>query len=181
MNKNIILLIQRKIAPGSIGPSTLRGMGPKGTIEKTRMYLCKIDLHDFKVRSGKGFNRVLDRYTSHLKRKLPKGARYFGSARKSLNIFLRSVNYNRFLCDHYNLYGLEPWLELPLDSHVAKGLKLEPEGKRLSRWTGVIHLKPAVNAEYQLVAKEVAARLGIHRVHLDLMYWRGRHIGVREG
>ena len=180
MNKDCISLMQRRIARGSIGPSTLRGMGPKGTIEQTRMYLCKIDLRDFKTRSGKGFNQVLDHYTSLLKRKLPKGAQHFGSARKALNIFLRDVNYNRFLCDHYNLHRLEPWLELPLDSHVAKGLKLEPEGKELSRWAGVIHLKPVVNMEYQYVAKKVADCLGMHRVHLDLMYWRGSHISDRR-
>ena len=39
--------MQRRIARGSIGPSTLRGMGPKGTIERARTYLCMIDLRDF--------------------------------------------------------------------------------------------------------------------------------------
>jgi hypothetical protein len=180
MNEDFISLMQKRIVRGSIGPSTLRGMGPKGTIERVRLYLCKIDLRDFKVRSGKGFNKVLDRHTSLLKRKLPKGAQHFGSTRKSLNIFLRGVNYNRFLCDHYNLYRLEPWLELPLDSHVAKGLKLEPEGKVLKGWKGVIHLKPNTNEEYQSVAKKVANRLGIYRIHLDLIYWRGSHMDSRR-
>jgi hypothetical protein len=176
MNKKFIELFQRRIATTSIGPSTLRGMGPKGTIEKVREYLKTIDLRCFKMRSAKRFNFVLDEHTAFIKKKLPAGAKHWGVARKSLNIFLRGVNYNRFLCDHYNLYRLEPWLELPLDSHVAKGLKLEPEGKELKRWEGVIHLKPLANTEYQNIAKKIADRYGLHRIHLDLIYWRGSHI-----
>ena len=55
---------------------------------------------------------------------------------------------------------------------VAKALRKEEEGARLPRWRGVIHLSPDASAQYQSVAAAVAARIGICRVHLDLLYWR---------
>jgi len=169
----LITHMQRRIANISIGPSTLRGMGPKGMVEKARKYLCELNLGDFRVRSNRKFVQVLDHHTSTMKRRLPAGSRRWGIARKCLNVFLRDVIYNRFLCEKYNLYNLERWLELPIDRQVAKSLKLEPEGSELERWKGVIHLRPETNKAYQEVANKIAKRIGTCRVHLDLIYWRG--------
>ncbi len=177
MNDKMLDYLKKRIAITSVGPSTMRGMGPKGTIEAVREYLKKMDIMSFKVRSKSKFIKILDVQTSKMIKTLPTEARYWGSARKALNIFLRGINYNRFLCSKYKLYHLEPWLEIPLDSHVAKGLKIEPEGHDLPRWKTVISLTPDISNEYQTVAQEVARRLNIHRVHLDLVYWRGDHIG----
>jgi hypothetical protein len=175
MENDFISHIQRRIAETSIAPSTLRGIGPEGTVEKARLYLRGIDLSDFRVRNKTTFIDVLDGQTLAMKSRLPKGGQYWGVARKSLNIFLREASYNRFLCDEYDLYRLEPWLEIPLDGRVAKGLRLEREGNELRRWKGVIHLEKRINQQYQNVAEKVAGRLGLYRIHLDLIYWRGIH------
>lgn len=81
--------------------------------------------------------------------------------------------YNRFLCDEFKLTRIEPWLELPLDSHVAKGLKRESGGATLPRWKTVIGLDAKTNRLYQEFASGVAKSKGVARIHLDLYYWRG--------
>src|SRR5712691_5811356 len=100
-------------------------MGPKGTISAAREYLAGLDLTRFRASSEKEFRSSLNQATRRFLDYLPRGAKHWGAARKFLNIFLRNVVYNRFLCDHYRLLRLEPWLELPLDSQVAKGLRGE--------------------------------------------------------
>jgi hypothetical protein len=87
-----------------------------------------------------------------------------------------SALYDKYICQHYGLDILEPWMELPLDSHVAKGLKSEPEGASLPRWHTVVGLLPEASLAFQRVASEVAKRKKTHRVHLDLLYWRGDHM-----
>ena len=103
-------------------------MGPKGTIEVARQYLASLDLQRFSVKTEREFRVVLNRTTRAYLTKLPAEGRHWGAARKFLNIFLRGVVYDRFLCEEYDLYRIEPWLEVPLDSHVAKGLKAESGG-----------------------------------------------------
>ena len=107
---------------------------------------------------------------------LPQNAQHWGSARKFFNIYVRGALYNQYLCQHFDLSALEPWLEVPLDSHVAKGLRGEPEGKGLPRWNTVIGLTRQDSDAYQAVASEVAERKGFARVHLDVIYWRGDHM-----
>ena len=118
----------------------------------------------------------LDRSTHLFLNDLPQGAKHWGAARKILNIFLRGVFYNKFLCEYYKLDCVEPWLELPLDSHVAKGLRSEKNGKLLPRWTTVIGLNHEINKKYQEFATLVAKKKGTNRVHLDIEYWRSNFI-----
>lgn len=165
-------LLQKRIASTAVGASTARGMGPKGTIQSARRFLANVDLARFSVDSEKLFSEKLDRVTAGLRRSLPRGARHWGAARKFLNIFLRGVVYNRHLYQRYKLSGIEPWLELPLDSHVAKGLRAEPNGRRIPRWNSVIRLDRPTSRIYQAFAAEVAREYGLFRVHLDLYYWR---------
>jgi hypothetical protein len=73
---------------------------------------------------------------------------------------------------HYKLGRIEHLLELPMDQFAADHLKDEPEGQALPRWKGVIHLTPEASAAYQAAAQQVAKRKSIHRVHLDVFYWR---------
>jgi hypothetical protein len=114
----------------------------------------------------------LNKATQSLLKKLPRVAQNWGAARKFLNIFLRGIIYNRFLCENYNLYHIEPWLELPLDSHVANGLRSEPGGSSLPRWKTVIGLDNKTSQQYQNFASKIAIEKGISLVHLDLIYWR---------
>jgi len=172
MDSELVNALHKRIAGTSVGASTARGMGPKGTVAAARCYLANLDLARFSKRSEKEFRAVLNRATRAFVKRMPRGARHWGAGRKFLNIFLRGVVYNRYLCQEYDLYHIEPWLEVPLDSHVAKELKAEMGGCTLPRWTTVIRLDARTNTKYQRFASEVACRKGICRVHLDLLYWR---------
>lgn len=176
MNTKFLKLLERKNARTTVGPSAARGMGPKGTIASVCAFLEGYDLRKIKTRSEKAFQLKLDTATNDLMRSLPLGARHWGSARKFFNLFLRGALYDKYICNKYGLDRLEPWLELPLDSHVAKGLKEEREGRTLPKWQTVIGLSPETSLAFQLVASEVAKRENTHRIHLDLLYWRGDHM-----
>ena len=176
LNSEFLKLLARKNARTTVGPSAARGMGPKGTIASACVFLEGYDLRKIKAGSDEAFQLKLDQATIDLMRSLPRGARHWGSARKFFNLFLRSALYDKYICQHYGLDILEPWMELPLDSHVAKGLKSEPEGASLPRWHTVVGLLPEASLAFQRVASEVAKRKKTHRVHLDLLYWRGDHM-----
>ncbi|MBW3582261.1 MAG: hypothetical protein KY455_04085 [Euryarchaeota archaeon] len=176
MNPELIDLMRHRVASTSVGASTARGMGPKGTIESARAFLRSIDLNKFATESEAEFRSVLNRTTRAYKRKLPAGAQHWGASRKFLNIFLRGVVYQKYLVNHFGLHHIEPWLEVPMDSHVAKRLRQELGGvEAVPRWRTVISLDARINDQYQRFASEVAARKGIDRVHLDLIYWRHLH------
>jgi hypothetical protein len=164
--------LQRRLGNTAVGPSSARRMGPRGTIAAARAFLIGLKLEKYQVTSETQFRRILNRETRAFLKRLSEKARHWGAARKWLNIFLRDAAYNRFLFDHYRLRKLERWLEVPLDSQVAKGLRKEKGGDRLPRWETVIGLTPEVSREYQEFAALVAKRKGTCRVHLDLKYWR---------
>jgi hypothetical protein len=172
MNDDFYTALQKRIANTSIGPSTARGMGPKGTIAAARSFLMKIDLTKFAVTSQAEFVSMLNKATSDLRQQLPDGARYWGAARKFLNIFLRGAVYNRYLCRKFQLSGIEPWLEIPIDSHVVKGLQREPNSQGVPNLKSIIGLTHWQNRHYQEFADKVAKNRKMNRVHLDLYYWR---------
>lgn len=147
-------------------------MGPKGTVEKARKYLKSLRLERFDLRSQAEFETVLDDITEELRRALPKSARRWGSSRKFLNIFLRGCCYNKYLCSHYRLAGIESWLEVPLDSQVAIGLKRIAGRGRLPQWPGVIHLTPELSRVFQAFATSLAQDDAVNRVDLDARFWR---------
>jgi len=168
--------MQKRTANGSVGPSTARSMGPPGTIGAAKKFFHEFDLRSIKANKETIFLKKLNLATEDLKVSLPEGGRYWGSSRKFLNIFLRDCLYNRYLCNHYDLSNIEEWLEVPLDSHVGKGLKLEPQGQDLPRWKTVIGLTLEISNQFQEVARCVAKSEEIARVHLDIIYWRGAHV-----
>jgi hypothetical protein len=171
-NPDYITYLRERQASTSIGASTARGMGPTGTIHAARQFLMGLRLERFHKKSEAAFSRELDLATMELSARLPHGARKWGSARKFLNIFLRGCSYNKYLSAHYKLHLLEPLLEVPLDSHVAKGLKEIAGRGILPRWLGVIHLTPEDSARFQCFATEVARADGVNRVDLDVKFWR---------
>lgn len=171
-NIDYLQYLRERQASTSIGASTARGMGPKGTIHAARVFLGKLQLERFHKKSEVEFLTELDQVTNELKASLPKGARKWGSARKFINIFLRGCTYNKYLCTHHKLHLIESWLEVPLDSHVAKKLKNIAGRGQLPRWLGVIHLMPQDSAEFQTFASEVARTDGVNRVDLDVKFWR---------
>lgn len=174
MDPRTLKELQHRTAELSIGASTLRNQGAKNVVATARSFLKRIDLSTFRGICREQFFALLDKETKRLKQCFPSGARNWGAARKALNIFLRDVLYNRYLCRAYSFAKLEKWLETPLDSDVATGLIDEPEGTELPRWQSIKNLTPEISNKYQTVALDVARRIGIERVHLDLIYWRRR-------
>ena len=172
MSDHLLQLLQRRVASIAVGPSTARRMGPPGTIDAARSFLAAMDLSALSRVRPPDYPATLDRLTNDFVIALPDGARFWGAARKFLNIFVRDVFYTRQLCSAWPLHHLEDSLEVPLDSHVALALRAEPEGETLPRWQTIIGLQASVSARYQDVASAVARRHGFARVHLDLLYWR---------
>jgi len=166
-------LLQKFIANAALAGTTLRNMGPDGTVGLAREYLKTIDLAEIGNGGKAGYPALLDRHTKRLQGRL-QGAegKTWGVARKSLNLFFRDVVYNSHLRKRYGLAQIEAVLEIPLDSQVSDGLHDEPEGEELPIWRTVNGLKSEDSAEFQRVASEVAKRKKTERVHLDLEYWR---------
>jgi len=173
MNNEFIKLMLIREASISVGPSTARGMGPAGMIKAAREFLQHISLEAFgEATTESRFQALLGKKTRAFMEKMPLGAKHWGSCRKFLNIFLRGATYNRHLCRRYKLARIERWLELPLDSHVAKGLRGEPGGKQLPRWQTVKGLSQEQSRRLQQFAYRVAKSKGVKRIDLDIYYWR---------
>jgi hypothetical protein len=170
-NKLFLKAVQSKIARSAIGASAVRGQGNTGVAPAARTFLAHLDLRGFGTDSEKQFARKLDDATQALQEALPPKARHWGLARKSLNIFLRDCLYTTYLCAAFHLDRAEHFLEVPLDSLTATGLKRKAGRGALPRWPGVRHVPPGVSAEFQRFAADLVRREGTARVHLDLAYW----------
>ena len=162
-----IVEYKNRIANISVGASSLRNQGRKGLVEKTRKCLKKINLSKF---NKYNFKKLLKIET----KKMMKNAELkFGSARKSLNLFLLQCSLDRCLSYYYKLNKILDQMELPLDSYTIKHLKNEAKNKhKLPKWDGIIHLKEENNVIFQEFAKVLAEDKKIPRVYLDLIYWR---------
>lgn len=178
-DKEFCKWVRERTAQTSIGASTVHG-SQEGTAAAAREVLRNVDLAKFsQCRSKIAFHSLLDKKTNNLQAELPE--EQWGLARKCLNIFLREAFYNRYLSEYFKLKKLEPWLELPLDSHVAKQIKSRAKDSKLEKPTafpGVGKVTPAINKEYQDLAKQLLKEDSECRpfksiVHLDLLFWRG--------
>jgi hypothetical protein len=176
MNRELITWMQKRAANSAVGASTIRGMAPAGTAKVIKDYLRGIDVKSVKARTESGFMKNLDSVTDGLIKVLPHGSKHWGMARKCVNIFLRNCLYNRYLCSHYKLEPLEEWLEIPLDSHVGKGLITHSKINSLPKWEKVIALTREQSAQYQQAARELAKKKRVCRVHLDDRLYRGEHV-----
>ena len=95
----------------------------------------------------------------------------WGVARKCLNLFFRDSLYNFYLRTEYDLTKFEPFLEIPLDRFV--GDALWEKDMSLPRWKTVKGLTPGDSAKFQAAALRIAELEGTHRVHLDMVFFRG--------
>lgn len=174
MSPTLTRPMQRFVANASITPSAVqqgRGHTVKGVMHAAIGFLSEMDIREFVDPAL--FPEILDDYTKRLKCALPDGARYWGRARKCLNIFLREAAYNHLLRTTFQLGKLDTLLETPLDGRVAAGLRRDAGKGRLPAWESVIAVTPAQNAIYQDVAAEVAAtHYDTLRANLDLWYYR---------
>ncbi len=167
---NFLKTVQLKTATSAIGPSSLRGQG-KGVIGTTRRYLARISLARIPRSNPKSFRKWLDRHTEALLDEYDLPHRPWGAARKALNLFLRDALYNKYLSSKYKLSALERWLEIPLDSVVAVGLKKSDTRGTLPSWPGLKYLTAEVSDLFQSQASELARQKGISMVHLDMYLW----------
>jgi hypothetical protein len=176
MEKEFLKILQKRVAEGAIGASTLRNMGAPEMVKIARNFLSKLNLKKFLVNESK-FEKQLNDETERLRKKFPRKGQHWGAARKAINIFLRDVLYNKFLCDRLKFNRIEHYLEIPIDRYTANGIR-EDSKKGFQRWNGVIHLTEEMNKKYQEAASDIAKnkynKYKIERVHLDSMYWRKR-------
>jgi len=166
--------VQCYVAVQAIGPSSLRNQGSPGVIDAARRFLSKIKLSDFVTSGEREFLSQLDEQTVLLLHNLPKKAQNWGAPRKALNLFLRDAIYNQYLASEFNLHRIESWLEIPLDSAVARGLraiKEEEGGGELPDWPGLKQLTPSISSMFQSFAENTARNRGHARVHLDIYLW----------
>lgn len=167
-------VIQRYIAYGSVGASTVRGLRTKGVVDAAREALRDLNLKPYGDGTAKSFRKTLDADTEDVRRALPSGARHWGVARKVLNIFLRGSLYNTYLTAHFGLARLDACYEIPLDSLSAMGIREHTNERPLPRWVGVKYVTPKINDHFQRLATEIAVEKNTLRVHLDALFWGGR-------
>jgi len=169
-SNDFIVMMQRRTGVTAVGPSALRGQGA-GVLKATQAYLGLLDLSGIPKSAQGEYTDWLDKQTESLLDRLPIKNRPWGAARKAINLFLRDVLYNQYLNDHFEFRKLESWLEIPLDSAVAKGLKHRAGRGGLPQWPGLKALNSMVSDKFQAFAAQQAKRCGLERVHLDVYLW----------
>jgi hypothetical protein len=162
--------VRSRAARIASGGSAMRGAGNSGCSAAARAALRELDVAPFSTKDATTFRQRLDEETQRLRARLPRGAQYWGLARKVLNIYLRDCFYTTYLEREYRLTDAEQFLELPLDSVVATELR-KGRSDELPRWTAIKDLTPKVSALYQAAATDEAAKHRIARVHLDAVWW----------
>ena len=169
MQNDFLKSVQTFLA-NSFSISTIRKMGPKGTLDCIRNFLKKIDLPAISKRDPSQYPQALDDLTERLRQAMPKGAKNWGVTRKCLNLFFRDALYNFYLRKAYGLAKFEKYLEIPLDSNVGRALR--DEDSDLPRWHTVKGLTRETSRKFQTAASKIAKREGTRRMHLDVVYWR---------
>jgi len=171
MNKiDFLETLRQRTAVVAVGPSALRGQGA-GVLGATQKALKTIDLLNISRDNETAFNHWLDEQTNVVLTALPIENKPWGAARKSVNLFLRDLLYNRYLCEMYKMQEIGHWLEIPLDSAVARGLKRIAGHGKLPAWPGLKNLRKDISAKFQDFADVLAKEKEMARVHLDIYLW----------
>jgi hypothetical protein len=170
MKAKLVQQMQNYVAETCVGASAMRNQGGSGLVQAARKYFKTIDLASIPTDESR-ITDWLENHTDALLLKFPVGARKFGSARKALNLFVRSAAYNRCLNQAFQLDAMLPLLEVPLDSYAAKHL-LRHNCAIASKWVGLKFVTRAEHGKYQLAALDLAKRWQVHRVDLDVFFFR---------
>jgi hypothetical protein len=171
MSEDFYKTLQRFVAVDAIGVSAMRGQ-ISGTMHAAQNYCTAIDLTKYSDLTEEEFKSTLDKDTEGMLDSFGFGGfRPWGTARKALNLFLRTALYNKYLSEKYNLEGIERYLEIPLDSAVSKGLRNRDQNRVLPSWSGLTYLVKSDSEKYQRFALNEAEKRGINRVHLDIFLW----------
>jgi len=164
--------MQRFVAVSAVGPSAVRNQG-KGVLSAIRRYLGEIDLGSI-PKNTTDFAAWLNQQTEGMLNAIEDlvASRPWGTARKALNLFLRACLYNHYLQQEYRLQRTEQWLEIPVDSVVARALKRKAGRGKLPRWQGLVNLTEEDNHRFQAYARRLAKAEGLQAVvHLDIYLW----------
>ncbi|MEQ4617631.1 MAG: hypothetical protein ABN482_06240 [Corticimicrobacter sp.] len=171
--------VQTRAARISVSASAVRKQG-EGIVDPAREFFNGLDLKQFAVQKQEIFQKCLDEATDALRNRLPNPQEGWGIARKLTNIFLRDALYTTYLRDKFELHLSEAFLEVPLDSISARRIyECTAAPRELQKWKGVKYNNPENNLAYQLVAKRIADKAQVARVHLDT-YWWGMRIAAHE-
>ncbi|MBL9154742.1 MAG: hypothetical protein JNK37_19840 [Verrucomicrobiales bacterium] len=177
MNKALETALKENLTKRAVGTSALRNQVRRGGIRAVHDFLCGLQPRELRaLRSRKAFLGWLDARTNEMERQVGKShGLMWGSARKSLNLWIRDTVYNHHFRSTYGLDRLEPWLEVSLDSHTAAFIRRESV-THLPRWTTIMAVTPALSGVYQDAARGIveSPRFAYlkHPVHLDLASWR---------
>lgn len=173
-DQEFIKRMKDRIAELAVSASAVRNQGASGIPDAARNYLKTIDLRKFRTSTIGKFKDNLNRTTNILRIRLPRGAKNWGTARKIINLYLRDILYNHYLCKHFKFDKIEDWLEVPLDSYVARGIRREINDNSVPKWVNIKGLTISDNNKFQDAAYKIAKQKKVARVHLDLLYWRNK-------
>jgi hypothetical protein len=169
-------IVRTHLAKASVGGSTLRGQCPGGGVRLARDFLIRnVPITNLKNMKATEFLNFLNTKTSALSKKLkhPDTKRpNFGAARKVINIFIRLCAMNKDLHREFKLANVEPFLEVPLDSHVVDKIRENnPTNIALPARFTIRDLIPDNSSAIQEVAMQIAKAHNLHRYELDVLYW----------
>ena len=170
MKAKLVQQMQSYVAETCVGASAIRNQGGSGLVQGAREYFKTVDLASIPTDESR-IGPWLEHHTDALLLKFPVGARKFGTARKALNLFLRSASYNCCLNRAFHLDSVLPLLEVPLDSYAAKHL-LTHDPAIATKWVGLKTVTRAEHAKYQLAALALAESWQVLRVDLDVFFYR---------
>ena len=174
MNQRDFLTIQQKrIARIATVPSVARNQGAPGVLGSARHYLETLHCGRLAASSAQSYLAALDAVTDELMAVLPQGGRSWGIARKIVNIFIREALYNTYLTNHHQLGSSERFMEVPLDSFSARGIKSHYP-RRLPVWPGMKGLQRPLSDLLQEHAAEIGEAKDVARIHLDALWWSVR-------
>lgn len=146
----------------------------EGGVKRAREFLISsIPLTQFSSFSDLNYADFLNGQAEALALKLPRpedGRPNWGAARKAINIFMRLCAMNKDLHQGFNLVSIEPYLEVPLDSHVVKKIDREI-GSAYAKNFRIKNLTSQLSSEIQSAATKIAMDKGLHRYELDVLYW----------
>ena len=166
-------LIKNYVINIAISGSTLRNQGAPGVVDAARKFLREtLDLNSLNDTHADCFQDKLNDWTKQQKDVLPPNAQNWGTARKTINVFLIQAFMNKYLNEKYGLEEFRDVFEIPLDSYTTKELRRRAGRGQLPGNFKIITLQENDNTKYQDYAHEVAKNEEIPRACLDIVFWR---------
>ncbi|ENN6985943.1 hypothetical protein ACAB91_004503 [Vibrio parahaemolyticus] len=166
-------IVRKHYALASVGGSTLRRQCQPGGKDRAQSFLLNsfplLELAE--IRTETDFVDFLSVKTEELSKLLVVDHRYnWGAARKVLNIYLKLCAANKDLHPFFKLSTVEPFLEVPLDSHVVRSIDKDVSTNFIADFQ-IKRLTKERSDVIQSVAHSIAANKELYRYELDYLYW----------